>query len=270
MDTKPGLDVVVVSYRTPEDLQVFCSSFAQFSNSSLETTIYIVNVHPTYHDEEGIEDVLSSVKDVCETVYISTNDNVGYSGACNLAGSLGSREVISFFNADVKLLDDRALLNSHDALARNPDWGVLGPAQVNEEKMCTHAGIFGTPVKPEHRAWHTPFRPQYQDVKEAVTVAGSAYFTKRTVWDELHECPVYRAQYPNVEGPFLPTPHYYEETWYSYHARAHDHKVMYYGEALIEHRWHKASPIGGHADRKMQRSKGMFMEMCDLHQIEHD
>lgn len=121
---------------------------------------------------------------------------------------------------------------------------------------------------------------QVQDVQEAVTVSGSAYFIKREVWEQLSICPTYlEACYSlyeaderwNPSGAFLPTDHYYEETFCSYHARAHGWKVLYYGPEKIIHEWHKSSAVGDPStDGKMNKSRLEFRTACALHDIPHD
>lgn len=83
-------------------------------------------------------------------------------------------------------------------------------------------------------------------------------------------CEVYQQLHPGVGGAFLPTTHYYEETWYCYHVASHGYKVMYFGEAEMVHRWHKSSAQGGWADRQMPISRAQFRAACDAHGIERD
>jgi GT2 family glycosyltransferase len=182
---------------------------------------------------------------------------------------MGNNEVLAAFNADT-VLTPHVLEDCVNALHQNEDWGVLGPHQVDKQGLTTHAGIFGTNDAPQHRAWHQKDSPEYHDIQEAVTVSGSAYFVKRSVWDKLTVCPIYAEKYPEALGAFLPTPHYYEETFCSYHSRAHGFKVMYYGMASMIHKWHTATPLGGWAEEQLPISQGIFREMCDLHGISHD
>jgi hypothetical protein len=107
-------------------------------------------------------------------------------------------------------------------------------------------------------------------VVEAVTVSGSAFFVKRSVWRELTYCPLFTDVVPDAVGAMLPTPHYYEETWVSWHAWGHGYKVVYYGPVVVGHKWHRASPIGGFADQVMAVSREMFRAACDHHGLSHD
>jgi GT2 family glycosyltransferase len=201
--------------------------------------------------------------------HLTFEDNVGYARACNAAAAKSSSDHLALFNADCKVTLG-ALEDCCQALDDHPDWGVVGPRQIDDYGRLTHAGIFGMPTKPQHRAWLHPDSPLYADVQEAVTVSGAAYFVRRSVWDELTDCPIYRSVAPDAEGAFLPTPHFFEETWCSYHARTHGYKVFYLGTVMLIHRWHKASPVGGWAEQQFPVSQQIFRRACDAHGIEHD
>ena len=86
------------------------------------------------------------------------------------------------------------------------------------------------------------------------------------MWDELSDC----YQQPSGSGAFLETPHYYEETFCSDHAKSHGYKVVYFGESTFIHKWHQSSPIGGSADRKMTKSRDMYREACERLGIDHE
>ena len=254
------LDSICVNYRTPKDFQGFVNSWLEDPVGKL----ILIDVDPL----EG-QEIPVGVNDHPDISYVPFHWNCGYSGAINWGAAMGDNPILAAFNADV-ILKPGALKECAMILKESPSWGVLGPHQVDEAGLVTHAGIFGTNEAPQFRTFHTPDKPMYHDVQEAVTVSGSAYFVKREVWDILTVCPIYRAAYPDVGGAFLPTPHYYEETFCSYHARAHGYKVIYYGLVSVIHKWHQASPVGGWAEKQLPISQKMFREMCDLHNIPRD
>lgn len=226
--------------------------------------LWVLDVQPLA-SQRGI----CSYQDYPYITYQMVPSNIGYARCINLGASYGENPVIAAFNADCVLTPD-LLQNCEDALLANSDWGALGPTQVDQKGRFTHAGIFGTNDQPRHRGWKEIDSGQYDDIQEGVTVSGSAYFIKRAVWDVLTNCPIYKKLHPGAVGAFLPTPHYYEETFCSYHCRAHGYKVMYYGKAKMIHKWHQASPVGGWAEQQMPISREIFREMCDAHDIEHD
>jgi GT2 family glycosyltransferase len=260
---RTGVDAVVVNYRSPEDLEGFLAAWKAFRPGTT-TALTVVNVAPNDEDKE----IAAASGDIAMQVNYETN--VGYAQACNDAASVGNAEVIAFFNADTRITDGSVDL-CYQGLMSNSEWGVLGPRQVDDHNRLTHAGIFGTNTEPHIRSWMQPDTGHYSEIRsDAVTVMGSIYFIKRQVWEELWNCPTYQEAVPGAPGAFLPTPHYYEETFCSYHARAHGWKCVYFGLAKMVHRWHKASPIGGFADTYFKTSQEEFRRVCDAHNIPRD
>lgn len=262
-DSEPGLDVIVVNYRTPQDLEAFVRSYRAYP-PTVPSKLWIVDVDPP---KEQVVGNLRLVEG--GDFYISHDQNIGYARAVNDAAQRGHHDVLAIFNADVELTKG-ALDKCYEALMTHPDWAVVGPLQTDGHGRVTHAGIFGTLAHPRHRGWHQPVDPAWRDVRTAVSVSGSAYFIARDLWMMLNDCPIFAEMYPEAEGAFLPTSHYYEETWCSYHAQAHGFQVVYFGEVEITHHWHRASAVGGWAEGQMPYSQAMFRQMCDEHGIEHD
>lgn len=265
VDIRPGVDVIVVDYKTPEDLAGFLDSLRLFP-AQVPVTVHVCEVSPNpgqpFPDMQGID----------EFSYYSYQDNVGYAYAVNAAGVRGSREVLAIFNADVRLTEG-ALDRCYEALVSNDQWGVLGPLQTDERGRVTHGGIFGTNENPHMVDWLRPVSEQNRVVREAVTVSGAAYFMKRALWDELSRCETFRTVFPDSVGAFLPTPFYYEETGCSYHTTAHGWKVIYYGAVQITHKWHasvKSNDMERQASRWMTQSREMFRNFCKEHEIACD
>jgi len=261
---RPGVDTIIVNYRTPDDLNRCLRAHEDFGVPESDT--WVVNVSP--EDADLKVDLFWTGNEHPRVHHIIHHANVGYAKAVNHAASLGDREVIAIFNADTALTPD-VMSSCLEALQANEDWGVLGPRQVDDAGRITSAGIFGTHQAPAHRGWREANSEKFGDVKEAITVSGSAYFIKRPVWEMLTECPVYKELHPEALGAFLPTQHYYEETWCSYHTYAHSYKVMYFGPACMIHQWHKASRMGV-AEQQMKPSQTMFRHACESHGIPHD
>lgn len=257
-----SIDLIVVNYHTPTDLDQFLASLDRHPPATA-ATLTVVDVAAGNRYEHTFDWAGGTAR------RHGIVSNIGYARACNLAADRGTSDVIALFNADIEL-SAGAVDDCHDALLAHSEWGIVGPRQVDHARRIRHAGIFGSHASPVHRGWREPDRGQYTDVREAVTVSGSAYFVKRTVWNDLTDCALFRDIAPDARGAFLPTAHYYEETWCSYHAWAHGHKVMYYGPATIIHKWHRASPVGGWAERQMPLSRDYFRSACDLHMIPRD
>lgn len=264
MGTNPSLSAVVVNYRTPHDLEEFLQSWVKYAPPWADLTI--ANVQPR---EEDHDVALRYVNDSIGDSFWA--ENVGYGVACNAVATRMTGNVLAFFNADV-VLTEGSLEACTGALLAQPEWAVLGPRQVSHEKKLTHAGIVGSLSKPRHRGWQQRDQGQYADVVDDVpTVSGAAYFIKRSVWEELHQCPVFQQIAPGAQGAFLPTKHYWNETWTSYHAIAHGgYKVVYFGPVTIVHKWHRASPMGGWGEQNVRHDQAMFREACRIHGIPCD
>ena len=102
---------------------------------------------------------------------------------------------------------------------------------------------------------------------QAVSVSGSALFTKRSVWDEMHDCEIFLELFPDAIGSFILTQHFYEETGYNYHVQSHGYEVWYLGSAEMIHEWHKSSPPGTQS-KHIEKSRSTFREFCDAHGID--
>lgn len=203
------------------------------------------------------------------------NENIGYSAACNALAASSKNDVIGLLNADV-WLTSADVFKINRIFEENPDIHILGPKQRDENGYITHAGIIGTNTAPAHRGWRNwdPSDTMFKDRIECVTISGSAYFIRRDVWNSLTNDKKYQEMYPGAIGAFLPTPHYYEETWCSYFARHLGYNVVYDGSVSIGHSWHASSPKPGQgyseADSKFPISREIFRKACDYIGIERD
>lgn len=252
-----SVDVVVVNYRTPELLWDFVQSYNKEKFEGCTLTVVEVDANTAKPLLDGMD------------YYLPVLFNCGFGPACNRGAQFGQNDVILLANADTLLYGLEAC---HDALMCRDDWAVLGPRQVNEHHAITSAGIFGhgdnNPRTPHPRGWNEIDTGQYSDVREdALSVSGSLYFVKRKVWYEMVGCQLFQDVHEGATGAFLETPHYFEETWCSYHVRAHGYKVVYYGPVQMKHLWHRASAHGAWADQQFAVSQQMFRQACAHHSI---
>lgn len=259
------LDICVVSYNTVDKLKRFLET-VNLSDPSL-WNLYVADNGSTDGSQKLIMDNIGTYN-IDMAFY---NENIGFSRACNQLASMGDNEIVGLFNADVWMQPGQVkyLL---DSFAENPDMAIMGPKEMDERGEIVHAGIFGPPTAPKHRGWREWDRAdkKYKDTVRCLTVSGSAYLVRRSVWDDLTNCPIYQDKY-KAQGAFLPTRHYYEETWCSYHALAHDYQVWYDGRMpSLGHSWHASSAVGGFADTLFTESQAIFREACDLHGIPRD
>ena len=242
---------IVINYKTDELLRQFVDSYTQF-------------VH-----NENRELVIGDVAATLESTppagysYYGWEGNIGYARAVNRFVSIyGYRfENIAIFNADTRFLDSNCVDSCINLLESDEKIAVVGPLQTNSSGQITHAGIFGTNTSPSHRAWKSSNLADVRDVRDAITVSGSAYFIKRSVWEELANDPLYKEIDPESVGAFINTDLYYEETWCSYFARHKGYRVMYNGEAHMIHE-HDSSP-NSELSNSMKESREIFRKACD-------
>jgi len=266
------IDLCVVNYNTKDLLKRFLDSL----HSDLNEQNKIWNL---YISDNGSSDGSWPWIEENRLTYKITagwnNQNIGYSLACNGMATYGAGDIICLLNADV-WLTTQDLINVQKIFDENQDIHILGPKQRDENGFITHAGIVGTNTAPKHRGWkqHDPNDNLFKDRVNCVTVSGSAYFIRRSVWTTLTSDREYQRMYPGVLGAFLPTPHYYEETWCSYFARHRGYNVVYDGSVSIGHSWHASSPKPGEgyseADSKFKVSQEIFRKACDSIGIDRD
>jgi GT2 family glycosyltransferase len=266
------IDLCVVNYNTKPLLERFLNTLhADFTTSGKVWNLNICDNGST----DGSFEWLEENKD---NYYIANGwkkANIGYSAACNFMASSTHGDVIGLLNADV-WLTSQDLIDIDNIFYSNPDIHILGPKQRDEKGHITHAGIVGSNTAPAHRGWHQLDVEDvlYRDRVECITVSGSAYFIRRSVWEALTNDEEYQKMYPGALGAFLPTPHYYEETWCSYFARHRGYNVVYDGSVSIGHSWHASSPKPGegysHADSQFRLSQSIFRKACDTIGIERD
>lgn len=265
------IDVCVVSYKTPEELNRFIFSHQKFAP---ETNLFVKVNDPSQRDREVIEIWQALFK-----FSVTFGPNNGYARSVNLLVGQGNSEVVAIFNADVRLTEN-SVQDCATALMAHDEWGVLGPRQVDGDNRLTAAGVFGTGDRPKHRGWKAVDRDQYTDIRDdAITVSGSAYFIKRKIWNEIANDLVYNEflydrefnlDSPEINGAFLPTAHFWEETFSSYMVRHLGYKVVYYGPVVLIHLW----SVSGHTElntpSKVKESQKLFREACDYIGILHD
>lgn len=248
--------MVVVNYKTDDLLDRFVRSYEEYRPRT-RSRLTVVDVES--------EDVYSPP--VAGYRWIAHRENVGYAYACNDAvRTLDPRvEFLAFFNADTMFVNADCVDRCVKFFEENPRAGVVGPLQYKIDGTVTHAGFFGTRRTPRERAFGQPVGKEFMSDKEAVTVSGSAMFVRRETWDEMFSCGIYQQQFPGVNGSFLPTQHYFEDTGLAYHAQAHGWQVWYLGSASMVHE-HMKSP--GKPSQYYLNSQATFRTFCAAHEME--
>jgi len=266
-----AIDLCVVSHNNRNEIERFLDTLESTTACMPSYKLRIADNGSTDGTAEFLQEATRTY--LCldeEDLYL--NENIGYSAACNQLASKGKSWIIGLLNADV-WLTEQDLIEVFLSFERYPNQHILGPKQRDENGYIRHAGIIGENTKPRHRGWneHDPEDKLYKDRIECVTISGSAYFIKRSVWNAMTNNARYQNMFPGTTGAFLPTPHYFEETWCSYFARHLGYNVWYDGNISIGHTW-MASTNG--PDPKLRplflKSQKIFREACDTLGIEHD
>lgn len=260
---KALIDLVVVTYKAHEETKQF---FESLSRLDVPFTLTVVD----NNDEENSQDVLelySSIPKCVDSAFLDNPTNVGYARACNQGARVFDSDVVCLLNCDTQFTSGifPLLRNFYDY----PRMGVVGPKMVTSKGDITHGGIFKDQKTRSdvHRQWLAHDHGQCEDFRYAPTVSGAAYFVRRSCWNELTTCPTYRQIAPEATGAFLPTDHYWEETWCSYHARDHGWDVVYDGRTTMIHEWHRSAKVGELRDVELQ-SRKKFQEACKTHGID--
>lgn len=250
------VSLIVVNYHTPGHLRRLLESIEQFHPSELQTEVILIDVETFFNPVLGVDK------------YHSFTENIGFARACNYGATLAEGDVLGFLNADTCFINDSCLPYCVNFLRNRSDVGAVGPMQVDRRGNVTHAGFTGTQERMRARGWKSQESRKFAVDEEVISVSGSAYFTRKSVWDEMTACPLYQKAGP-AEGGFLPTPHYFEETYYSYHLRGHGYKVFYLGKAKMIHEWHQSSKVGSQRDN-YKLSQALFNKACDIHGLAHE
>lgn len=293
MITHMKIDLCIVNYNTTSCIVRLLDTL--IDRATLDDDLYTVYIQDNSVDDMHRQFFLDEVVHQLYSrwgltlgvdVHVEFNpSNPGYSQACNHLAHMGSSKYIAMLNSDTWFTADdiRLIIQRFES---DSSIGVIGPKQRNESGYITHAGIFGTNDSPKHRGWHEHDvdDSKYRDVLDAITVSGSAYFMSRKVFDETVNHPGYRElatsiienssmsdTYPVADiGAFLPTRHYYEETWCSYFVRHLGYRVIYDGTVSIGHSWHASHRRGSAQDKMFAESRHLFRRACDFYGITHD
>lgn len=264
--SEPVFDLVAVAYEAPMETQAFLRSLHHVEVPFTFTVID--NNTPSGMTQKIIESEIEAVQglDRClEATMLLNPENLGYAKACNVGAEHGNAPYIGLLNCDVQMRPG-VLARLATEMDAQQDIGVIGPRTKGSNGKLTHAGIVPGPKGFQHRYWQKPDSGQGLEQMDVPTVSGATYFVRRSMWEELTNCDEYREVAPHARGAFLPTQHYFEETFCSLHAKAHDWRVVYEGSATMIHEWNRS--LGSGAARYWNESREYFLKACAAHGIE--
>lgn len=267
-DDRPAVDLVAVAYKAIPETEAMLES-ASLDISTPFTLTIVDNATPDPAMRPLLDRAASIVTQnpMCVRFrVIQSRENVGYARACNLGAALGQAPYIGLLNCDIQftLGSIETILGSFE----RPDYtdvGIIGPRTTTSDGKLTHGGIItNNKGRDEHRFWLMQDGPGAWDEFDVPTVSGATYFIRRQLWEELTSCELYQQVAPAASGAFLPTDHFYEETFCSYHARAHGWRIRYQGTAHLIHEWHRSSPVGS---IQLGPAEEYFRRACAAHDI---
>lgn len=264
---KPMIDLVAVAYEAVQETGRFLRSLDQVE------VPFTLTITENNSPDPAVREVLRSnwnwiekIPTLVSSRLILNEENVGYARACNGGAMLGSAPYIALLNCDTEWRAGvgEALIETFES---DPSIGILGPRTTDLRGRLTHSGIVKQSTGMDgHRYWLAPDRGQALDVLDVPTLSGATYFVRREMWDQLTACSAYQSVAPGAEGAFLPTKHYFEETFCSYHAQAHGWRVVYDGRAHMIHEWNR-SLAGSRAAQYFKESREFYLRACEAHDI---
>lgn len=262
------VDLLVVTYNTKDLLERLLNCL----HNDYEENVWKLYIADN-NSEDDTQNWLLENTHKFKIEEIAFNENIGYSAAINDLASKSSSDLLCAVNADT-WFSTRHVKQVIDSFQQTPNMGVCGVKQMDESNKIRHGGIFwDKKANPVHRGWNQwdPLDQEYKDKVKCWTVSGSIYYVKRSVWNELHQCPIFKNMYPQAKGAFLPTPHFFEETYCSQHTLAHGYEVWYDG--IVEtagHTWHASTEVGEASKKWFMTSRDIYIQACEAHGIDHE
>jgi glycosyltransferase involved in cell wall biosynthesis len=262
------IDLLVVNYNTKDLLKRLLDTLHSDYGHDV-WKIYVADNDSTDGSKEWLTDNSSNYQ--IEEIHF--NSNIGYSAAINKLAKASSSDILCAVNADTWFTTNhvRQVQASFDT---TPEMAICGVKQLDESDRIRHGGIFWDGrTNPQHRGWghRDPDDLMLKDKVKCWTVSGSIYYIRRSVWNELLSCSVFSDLFPEAEGAFLPTPHFFEETYCSVHAQHHGYEVWYDGEVeTAGHSWHASSEVGDASRRYFDISKSIYVHACNVEGINHE
>ena len=264
------IDLLVVNYNTPHLLERLLDTL----HSDYEPGVWNLYLQDNGSTDDSADIINGWVKEhKYKFGYVKYGDNVGYSAAINSMASISKSEFLCAVNADTWFTTNH-VKEVEETFHFIPSAGIIGVKQMDEDSIIRHGGIFWDGIaNPIHRGWNKPDpNDEYFKVNQPCwTVSGSIYYVRRSTWDHLSNYEPYRQLYPDHTGAFLPTPHFFEETFCSQLAHHLGYDVVYAGEVeTAGHTWHASSKVGDASRMYFERSRQMYKNACDALGIHHE
>ncbi len=265
-----SVDLLIVNYNTKNLLRrVLDTLHLDFEDGVWE--IYLQDNGSTDGSVEWIEKHLVDYN----VTSVTLAENVGYAAAINSMAKQSSNEILAAINADT-WFTTKHVKQMLQTFEDYPEQAICGPKQMDEQDRIRHGGIVwngpGT-GPPKHRGWAEVDKQDklYKDRIKCWTVSGSLYYVRREVWETMTQNQNYQTAVHGAEGAFLPTPHFFEETFCSVHAQHLGYEVWYDGTIeTAGHSWHASEAVGEPSRKFWDISRNMYIRTCEMIGIENE
>lgn len=237
------IDLLVVNYNTRTMLEDLLNTL----HSDYQENVWKLYIADNNSPDDSAE-WLRANRDNYDIEEVFFFDNIGYAAAINKMSTYSKSEFLAAVNADTWFTTNH-VKQVEQSFLETPSAGVIGVKQLDKNSRIRHGGIFFTDRMGHmtHRGW-ADYDPLDMKVKDKVicgTVSGSIYYMRRKAWDDVLNHPVYMELFPDAEGAFLPTPMYFEETFFSMAVQSLGWDVVYDGTVeTAGHHWHASAPVG--------------------------
>jgi GT2 family glycosyltransferase len=264
------VDLLVVNYNTLPLLHRFLETI----NRDYQPDVWTLSIADNGSTDGSVK-WLEANKHNYNIDYVIFNENIGYARAINHLASITSSDILCAVNADT-WFTTKHVLDMIQCFKENPNIAIAGPKQIDEKGRIRHAGISWTGRKgdkPQHRGWaqYDPKDEHYHQLVRCWTVSGSIYYVRRSVWDAMYKHPEFQKLYPDANGAFLLTPHFFEETFCSQWAQKLGYEVWYNGMAeTTGHTWHASSNPGEASKKFFNVSKSIYVQACEALGVIHE
>lgn len=262
------IDLLIVNYNTKDLLKRLLDTL----HSDYEEGVWKIYLADN-DSKDGSKEWIAENAAKYSIEFISFNQNIGYSAAINHLASKSNSEFLCAVNADTWFTTSH-VRQVEQSFKELPNAAVIGVKQVDERRLIRHGGIFWDGVNnPEHRGWglHDANDTFFKDRVQCWTVSGSIYYVRRSMWDAMTEYEPYRELFPRALGPFLPTPHFFEETFCSQLAHHMGYEVWYDGTVeTAGHSWHASSDVGEASRNYFEISRNLYKATCERLGIPHE
>lgn len=229
-------DLCVVLYRAPAETRAFLNSLLRLDREPGFSLLMLDNSpdDAAWCALDGWVDDLAP--DEVDFYAERDRSNPGFPRGISRLATWGDAEFIAMLNPDAEFLAPDTLARVAAMFDAEPDVAIQGPRQCDSAGRLVHSGWAWLPDGSGQGHRHDVYGPgEYRDVIDTEMITGSALFCRRSVWEELADCPNYRAACPTAIGPLGDYQHFMDDSTLCAHAFEHGHRIVYRGDLDMLH-----------------------------------